>query len=316
MESAGSLAYKRPLVFIHLPRTGGTTLTRIVERQFPPAWTFAFDDTNMDRSLARYYALPKHRRQSLRLLRGHIPFGIHEVIGPVDYVTMLRDPIERVISCYEYIPTLQTNALRARAGLPSLRRPVIRGSGHPLRPFLRGRIVNVDLREYVESGIYPEARNGQCRLLSGQAYDGATSNGEVDLLERAWRNLTESFVAVGLTERFDESLLLYRELLGWERLSYSRANVLAGRPAAETFPDDVLEVVRQHNTLDLELYARARARFEEALATLPDRSRELKELRRSNTRRKRWWGLHGGLSDLRWDVRRRIYRSRQPERRR
>jgi hypothetical protein len=268
----------RPVVFVHLPRTGGTTLTLIVTRQFPAALSFAFDGADMDGSLARYRALPEHRRRALRLITGHVPFGIHEIVGLGDYVTMLRDPVERVISMYEYI----------------LRRPA---------HFLHDRVVAMDLAEYVETGVHPDARNGQCRLLSGEPHEAATCVGEVDLLERAWRNL-ESFVAVGLTERFDESLLLYRDRLGWERLSYGCENVLAGRPSAATFPAEVLEVVRQHNTLDLELYARVRTRFDEALATVPDRDRQLQELRRSILVRQQWWGHRGGLSDLLWDARR------------
>jgi hypothetical protein len=284
MASGARSALERPLVFVHLPRTGGTTLTLIVTRQFPAALSFAFDGADMDGSLARYRALPENRRRALRLISGHVPFGIHEIVGPADYVTMLRDPVERVISMYEYI----------------LRRPA---------HFLHDRVVGMDLGEYVETGIHRDARNGQCRLLSGEPHEEAASASGVDLLERAWRNL-ESFVAVGLTERFDESLLLYRDRLGWDRLSYGRENVLAGRPSAATFPTEVLDVVRRHNALDLELYARVRARFNEAFATVPDHDRQLQELRRSIILRQQWWGHRGRLSDLRWDARRWLSRWR------
>jgi hypothetical protein len=278
MASGGRSALERPLVFVHLPRTGGTTLTLIVTRQFPAALSFAFDGADMNGSLARYRALPESRRRALRLITGHVPFGIHEIVGPADYVTMLRDPVERVISMYEYI----------------LRRPA---------HFLHNRVVGMDLGEYVESGVHRDARNGQCRLLSGEPHEKVANVDEVDILGRALRNV-ESFAAIGLTERFDESLLLYRDQLGWKRLSYGRENVLAGRPPAATFSTEVLDVVRRHNALDLKLYASAQARFNEALATVPDHDGQLEELRRSILLRQQWGGRRGRLSDLRWDAQR------------
>lgn len=290
MASGGRPAHQRPLVFVHIPRTGGTTLTLIVNRQFPSHLIFAFDGADMEGSLDRYRALPPERRGALRLISGHVAFGVHELIGrSADYVTMLRDPVERVISMYEYI---------------------LRRRDHPLH----GQVIGMDLGEYVQSGVHPDARNGQCRWLSGHALrsgddeHGRPPRDRPALLEDAWSNVQRSFVAVGLTERFDESLLLYRQRLGWRRLAYRRENASLGRSPAAAFSAGALQAVREHNLLDIELYGRARAKFERDMAAVPGRAEQLRELRAVNARRGQWGGARGRLSDLRCDARRWIAR--------
>ena len=43
-------------------------------------------------------------KDQIRLLKGHIPFGIHESYSSTaKYVTFLRDPVERIISYYFFL---------------------------------------------------------------------------------------------------------------------------------------------------------------------------------------------------------------------
>jgi hypothetical protein len=119
----------------------------------------------------------------------------------------------------------------------------------------------------VESGINPQLENGQVRALSGigtglgeeVAYGECT----VDMLETAKHHLEEHFAVVGLTERFNESLLMMRRLLRWSNPYYSRVKVTTHRPAVEAVPRDVLDVIRKRNRLDVELYECAVRRFDE-----------------------------------------------------
>src|SRR5690606_18742995 len=127
------------------------------------------------------------------LIKGHMPFGVHEYLpNESTYITMLRDPVERVISHYDYVLRRTTHHLRAR---------IIES--------------NMDLEAYVTSGITHEMDNGQVRLLSGHDDDlpfGACSELH---LQQALRNLREHFSVVGLAERFDHSILLMQHALGW-----------------------------------------------------------------------------------------------------
>ena len=193
-ERPGGHQSKR-LIFVHVPRTGGTTLDRIVARNYSGSQTFAFVASDMAGSIARYRALDERRRGSLRLFTGHVAFGLDQIVGPADYMTMLRDPVERAVSIFEYIA----------------RRP-----SHPLHAQAR----QMTLTAFLDSELYGHASNGQCKLLSGVELEAPPAPADAGTLELAWENLRSRFVAVGLTERYDESLLVYRHRLGWRRLSY------------------------------------------------------------------------------------------------
>jgi hypothetical protein len=134
------------------------------------------------------------------------------------------------------------------------------------------------LREFVENSADPGeghlrdrllVDNHQTRLLAGIRSGAALAEQKPpDLdpgaLDEAKRNL-ENFLVVGLTERFDESFILMRRALGWRLPLYVTGNVSPrGRADGNVTPlsdDDyraIVELIRERNQLDLELYDFAR----------------------------------------------------------
>jgi galactose-3-O-sulfotransferase len=227
------------VVFLHIPKTGGTTMSRILERQYRLRESFW---TEWDRqSLQSFRNLPEKQRARIRLLYGHLAFGVHEVLPrPARYLTLLRDPIERAVSHYYFI------------------RRTLR---HPLHEKVVSR--QMTLVDYVENPIANELVNGQTRLIAGVA-DGSTRDLEDPaLLETAGRNIRGHFGLVGLAERFDESLLLAKEIFSWTRpVHYVRQNVTRRRPSLEDIPLEAVNVIRARNRLDTELYRVAKERLE------------------------------------------------------
>src|SRR5438045_9763500 len=52
----------------------------------------------------RLKRLPDGRRRRLRVVRGHLFYGIHEFLPQgATYITMLRDPVARLLSTYYFI---------------------------------------------------------------------------------------------------------------------------------------------------------------------------------------------------------------------
>jgi hypothetical protein len=236
----------RGLVFIHVPKAAGTTLRRIIARQYPPETLF---DAPFD---GRPFEIPAHRRSTVRVLQGHLPFGCQEQIdAPVDLVTVLREPVDRVRSLYDYIQ----------------RRP-----GH----VLRGLVEERTLEEFAASG-HAEVRNMQVRLVSGcRDVDGRA-------LETAKRNLATRFAAFGLVERFDESLVLMKRALGWGSIYYRAANVARSPTVERGAPSAAVSRIERENELDLELYAFARERLRHVLESQDEAFwRALRAFRRVN----------------------------------
>jgi hypothetical protein len=96
-------------------------------------------------------------------------------------------------------------------------------------------------------------------------------------LEQVKRNVERQFALVGITERFDESLVLARRSLGLERIHNVKRNVRR-RPGAEpSLSRSTRQVIEDHSRLDLALYDWARSRHERAIQA--DREAFERELR-------------------------------------
>jgi hypothetical protein len=226
---------REALIFLHIPKTAGTTLNRIIEWQYSPFAIFTMDPYRIRATAERLKRLPEERRRRLRVVRGHLLYGIHEFLPQgATYVTMLREPVARVLSAYYFV----------------LRRPL-----HPLHRKLKRERLRVEdcLR------LFPYRQNTQCRFIAG-VEDAAT--GDERLLDIAKENLTKSFSVVGISERFEESLMLMAKTFDWEIPSYENCKVSKTRPQIDP---SAVEMIRDHNRLDLELYEFGKGLFEESL---------------------------------------------------
>jgi hypothetical protein len=253
------------IIFLHIGKTGGTTLRRVIRRQYPEREIMLVRAVRRPReeTLADFAALPAAERSRPRLIMGHTVFGLHEMVpGGATYITMLRDPRALALSQYDYVR----------------RTPGHRHHADALR---------MSLREYVDSGIAPEMSNSQTRALAG-AVDVPYGESPPELLDQAKRHVEQHFTAVGLTERFDESLVLLGHVFGWSRLHYVRAKV--GPRHLE--PDsETQQRIDQLNALDLQLYRWASERFDDALRAIDDFDARLASFRRGNTLYRPWGSL-------------------------
>ena len=154
---------------------------------------------------------------------GHVFYGVHEHIPqPSDYITVLRDPIARVVSMYNHI----------------LRRPE-----HRLHDVVAGS--GMGLEEFARTSTDPGLDNQQTRLISGRGQGEVLparpavargSRRRSSVATSSGRSETStSFLLVGLTERFDETFILLRRMLGWRLPMYATRNV--GRAASGSPPE-------------------------------------------------------------------------------
>ena len=241
------------VIFIHLPKTGGRTLAAALRYKYPSRTLFL---DSLHEPLERIEEVPSERRRAARAITGHLHYGVHRHMPQrCDYITMLRDPVARVVSMYRFIRGNPKNWLHDE----------VLGSG-------------MGLEEFVLRAPDPTAENLQTRLLSGlgpgkvmalgadgrlRAPDQPPPPVTEDDLARAKRNL-DRFLVIGLTERFDESFILIRRALGWRLPMYERQNVSrAERPEPPT--PEALELIRERNRFDLAHYEHAAKRFADAV---------------------------------------------------
>jgi Sulfotransferase family len=218
------------IVFLHVPKTGGQTIESPLIRNFPESERIHLDilDTRLDEAMN---SIPLEIRAHARLVWGHLPYGVHlHMPQRCEYITILREPIARVVSVYKYILRTRDHVLHDRVATEDI-------------PF----------EEYLESGIDEgQTGNAQTRQLSGKQF------GVLDrtALVEAKHNLEASLV-VGLTERFEETFVLLRRTLGLRTPFYITKNVSPPYDVS----DRAVELARERNELDFELYRFARELF-------------------------------------------------------
>jgi hypothetical protein len=215
------------LIFVHVPKAAGTTFETVIRNLYGGAAIYRLNGYRADSDdIVKFRAMPESERRRLKVLVGHVPFGLHaDLPQKCTYTTLLRDPVERIISYYYYI---------------------LRRTEH----FQHQMVVDakMSLADYVEFK--------QDWVHNGQALPPD------ELLRRAIDNLERHFPVIGLTERFDESLARIGRRLAWPRVGYQATNVTKDRPKQTHVAPALLERIRELNRLDLQLYDWAARRFD------------------------------------------------------
>ena len=246
------------LIFLHLPRTGGTTLRDILSKQYSDKVTFE-NKTLLDTD-QNFNAENKSEKGKHKLIKGHVYFGIHEQITQnCTYFSMMRDPVERIISVYNYVKN------RPR---------------HKDYNFIQ----NMSIEDYVKSGRNQFIDNGQTRLLAGRHTSLEVPFRKINEghLEQAKENIKSHFILVGLTERYDETLLLLQRMLQWKTPTYSIANAAKREKKTKQLAQKIRELITEYNQLDLQLYHYVSVLFDKQISNNPKVLEELEKFELKN----------------------------------
>ncbi|MGL5835462.1 MAG: sulfotransferase family 2 domain-containing protein [Waterburya sp.] len=238
------------VIFTHIPKTAGTSLRHIIQSQFQPQQVFEFyhlktQPPKVRKGIEKYNQLTEAQKKAIKFISGHVGFGLHEFLPrPCSYITVLRDPVERVVSYYYHLLQKQNNLVKHKT-----------------------------LPEFIQT--YGGVHNSMSCYLSGLTLKSQLQDSSIDLnsqqfshetLKIAKANLQQHFKLVGLVERFDETCILLRKILGWNLTSfYVKKNVTKHRNLIAELPQDTLELIYKFNELDIQLYTYAQENFAEMI---------------------------------------------------
>ena len=230
---------KKQIVYLHVPKAAGTTLLDVARRQYEKSRFYKLRSRYAEKEWPELLVQDSEVIDRYDAFYGHYEFGVHADLScPVYYVTMLREPVARVISLYKFM----MNRLDS--------------------PFWDKRPKReLSLSEFVAGGYSKMSCDGQTRLMTGQ---NTSEPLQENSLELAIENIARSFIAVGVVERFDESLMLFREKLDWTaHCCYRRKNV-GGKEKLLVSESDI-KIIKQHNQIDIQLYEYVTQQFQQEI---------------------------------------------------
>ena len=243
------------VIFLHIPKTAGTTLIEIIERHYLPRYRYHLGAL-AQKAIAEFKTFSEERRGDTQLFYGHMAYGLHDYFPQgATYFTVLRHPVERVISFYYFVR---------------------RNDKHYLHDFSLEE--TTDLATFAQSGHTNVTDNFQVRLVSGIWDDVPFGGLTEEHLALAKQVLREKIEVFGLTERFDETLLFLKDAFGWPNIWYRSRNVTKNRPQQEAISAEMLQSIAEQNHWDMELYAYAQTLFAEQVAA-----------RGRSFQRRLWW---------------------------
>jgi hypothetical protein len=255
------------IVFVHIPKTAGTTIRTALAKVYQPEErAFVYHPSVPDSVTMEMIAgWSEERRARLRLVMGHFEFGIHDHLpGTSHYVTMLREPMDRLVSLYDYF---RTGSFPAGTGAA--------------RQHARLVAEDIAIDAYAFDVKHPRWDNQMVRMLSGR---GGVAFGACDeaLLADALENIEARFSGILLQERMASSMEALSGLTGRAlpmlagrqrrggRLRRIAArvsgevrwqNATRGRRRVSEIDGAALERMRDLNRFDIELYRIAEQRF-------------------------------------------------------
>jgi hypothetical protein len=229
--------FMKTILFLHIPKTAGTTFQSIINNNYLQGYHRAYSVSKIE----KINKMPPSKKKMIRILAGHFGYGIHEVFPQrCEYITFLREPLARELSGFYYMKSHKNHRWH-------------------------NCIKNMDFKTYVyELLSQPFWQNRQTALLSGalspglKDYDGELTR---DDFKKAKSNLDNMFSVIGLTEEFDKSLFLLQKRYDWSHITYNIKNKGNYAEPLSFIDTETSKQLKDNSRLDIELYEYAKKIF-------------------------------------------------------
>lgn len=221
------------LVFVHVPKAAGTSLNAILWQVYGRGYVNYHRKLSPPEDVQRMIDHP----EDILAIGGHMPHGFHRSFKRFPdgrwpttvfekrhcrYITVLRDPVERMKSYYRFVTTFPA---------------------HHLHEETRGMMPDRFFR-HMQTTKNPECFNLQCRLVGRSRH-----------YEAARDYLSANYHSVGIVDRIDEFVRHLQRTLNWpDVFQMKRRNASPSLVRGADFGADVIEWIMESNEADLQLY--------------------------------------------------------------
>ncbi len=241
-------------IFTHIPKCGGTSFRHYINSacllnnlDTSEIYIPGCNEIKSDKNLGQLdnKELEQLRKNNIRVLANHTKYEEHskykiKIPSPY-YYTLLRNPIQRFISHY--------NFFYYKNGLDKLK-----------------NISLNDLEEHRLEKLIISLSNLQVSYLSNVKYPKAV--GSLNQYKIAYYNLTQLYGGFGILEQMEESLKqLQNTIPSWLDLKDSSFPSLNAFSTEEKIKPSIIKLIKKHNDMDIRLYNKASRIFKERVTT-------------------------------------------------
>ncbi len=240
---------KPRICFIHIPKTAGTSMTSVITQSFSPA------EICPGRTMLDYKNKTAQELEQYQLYKGHIyyEFAIQNLPANTKYITVLREPIERVVSLYKFWRSHPPHFFED-PGIPDIIK-------HGPRMAKDLNFLNFIKSE--DNFVLQSTRNAQLRQLSVKSIGAKALNSNRKNLNEVLEAL-QNYAVVGIQELLPFFAIEYNKFMG-ERAIKNIPNKNISKKERQ-FSDltphqfrEAKDLLMKENQMEMELYNSVRS---------------------------------------------------------
>ena len=254
------------IFFLHIPKAGGSTFSFILNKMYSMGEVIDLYTPGPDWDSILTILKKRKDDKNISLVKGHFFYGIHNFLPDNDYqyITFMRNPVSRIISFFNFIKESDLHFLH-----------------HQLKNGMR-------LSDFIMSDLTWEIDNCMIRQITGKK--DLSEKCSEDSLKEAQQIIEKDFSFVGITEYFDESLVLLKNLLNWDEYPfYKKINVTKNREKSADVK--TIKKISERNELDIKLYNWALEKFDKEKINCINFDHQLAALKECNSAYRRGYEL-------------------------
>lgn len=234
------------IIYLHLPKCAGNSIYDLFLQEYGRFRVLVECLSPQNNANKIKWKLNPFNAWRYRAVCAHMPYGAHRYLKHAVYTTILRHPVERVISSYFYSKEnhFDKYGKRIREGKLTLEQfSAMQGIENTmtrwLYPYENFTVVN--LGQHV---LY-----GKDKRLSESYLEGA-------------KKTLDQCCAVGIFEDLEKSICLFKKILGWsDDISLTWKNKTRSKQDASNIDGNTIAAIAEANAIDLLLYEYAKEKY-------------------------------------------------------
>lgn len=229
----------RPILFEHIPKTGGITLRGIFSKLYDEDQIFFIHSREIKKSLDTFTGFTPVQRDNIKIIAGHSAYMYEQFLDKPFKITILREPLSLFFSQYQYLKISKKDAFwkdvsKLNSPEAYLNYAVEMGQDNLMTRFLS---------KSMDWTLHPEMK-----------FQMMDSQGD-EMLSVAKQNLHD-FTVIFSLDNFDAGVFLLNKMLKWPLgiPFYKPSNRTPSRKKSETYPEKFIEKLRYSLRFDIQLY--------------------------------------------------------------